>query len=110
MTTFWHINRSIPKGTILGSIVFSAMLNDKQAVVSDRSTLVKFADDLTLSVWIKETQDQTPQEVENIFSWAQNNIMTINLTKTKKTIVKGKVERPFPTLLLILNRKYFFSF
>ena len=79
--------------------MFSAMLNDKQAVVSDRSTLVKFADDLTLSVLIKETQDQTPQEVENILSWAQNDIITINLTKTKEMIVEGKGERPLPTLL-----------
>ena len=93
-----------------GYIVFSAMLNDKQAVVSDRSTLVKFADDLTLSVLIKKTQDQTPQVVENILSWAQNNTITINLTKTKEMIVKCKVERPFPTLILILNRKYFLSF
>lgn len=45
------------------------MLNDIQAVASDRSTLVKFADDLTLSVLVKRTQDQSPQEVENILRW-----------------------------------------
>ena len=49
------------------------MLNDIQAVHSDISILVKFADDLTLSVLVKGTQDQTPGEVENILSWAQNN-------------------------------------
>ena len=48
--------------------------NDIQAVDSDRSTFVKFADDLTLSVLVKGTQDQSPKEVEIIFSWAQNNI------------------------------------
>ena len=37
-------------------------------------TLVKFADDLTLSVLVKGTQDQSPKEVENILSWAQNNL------------------------------------
>ena len=40
------------------------MLHYIQAVDSDRSTLVKFADDLTLSVLVKGTQDKTPPKVE----------------------------------------------
>ena len=40
------------------------MLNDIQAVDSDRSSLVKFADLLALSVLFKGTQDKTPQKVE----------------------------------------------
>ena len=43
-------------------------------MISERPTLVKFADDLTLSVLVNWTQDQSPKEVEIIFSWAQNNI------------------------------------
>ena len=42
----------LPQGTILGPILFSVMLNDIQAVDPDSSTLVKFADDLTLSVLV----------------------------------------------------------
>ena len=38
------------------------MLNDIQAVDSDRSNLVKFADVLALSVLVKGTQDKTPQK------------------------------------------------
>ena len=48
MTTFLPIDRGVPQGTIEGPIRFPVMLNDIQAVDSDRSTLVKFADDLTL--------------------------------------------------------------
>ena len=70
MTTFLPTDRGVAQGTIQGPIRFSVMLNDIQAVASDRSTLVKFADDLTLSVLVKGTQDQTPQEVGNIPSWA----------------------------------------
>ena len=55
--------------------VFCIMLNDIQAVDSDNSTLIKFADDLTL-------------------------IVLLNLTKTKEMIVKGKVERLVPTVTL----------
>ena len=48
MNPFLPINKGVPQGTIQGPIRFSVMLNDIQAVYSDRSTLVKFADDLTL--------------------------------------------------------------
>ena len=46
MNPFLPINKGVPQGTIQGPIRFSVMLNDIQAVDSDRSTLVKFADDL----------------------------------------------------------------
>ena len=49
------------------------MLNDIQAVHSDISILAKFADDLTLDVLVKGTQEQTPREMENTLNWAQNN-------------------------------------
>ena len=88
----------MPQGTILRPILFSVRLNDIQAVDSDSSTLAKFADDLTLSVLVKGNQDQAPQEVQDIFSWAQENLMTINLTRTKEMVVKGKAERPLPTV------------
>ena len=64
MTPFLPINRGVPQGTILGPIPFSVMLNDIQAVNSDRSNLVKFADVIALSVLVKGTQDKTPQKVE----------------------------------------------
>ena len=64
MTPFLPINRDVPQGTILGRNPFSVMMNDIQAVDSDRSNLVKFADVLALSVLVKGTQDKTPQKVE----------------------------------------------
>ena len=48
MNPFLPIAKGVPQGTIQGPIRFSVMLNDIQAVDSDRSTLVKFADYLTL--------------------------------------------------------------
>ena len=71
------LNRGLPQGTTLGPILFYVMLIDIQAVDSDSSTLVKSADDLTLSVLVKRIQDQAPQEVHNIISWAQDNLMTV---------------------------------
>ena len=103
-------NRGVSQGTILGPILFSVMLSDVQAVDSGSSTLAKFADDLTISVLVKEIQDQAPQEVQNILSWAQDNFMTINLTKTTKTkemVFEGKVERPLPTVSLDIKQEEF---
>ena len=69
MNPFLPTDWGVPWGTIQGPIRFSVMLNDIQAVA-----LVTFADDLTLSVLVKGTQDQSPKEVENILSWAQSNL------------------------------------
>ena len=92
---------------LLGPVLFSVMVSDIQAVDSDSSTLDKFADDLTLSIFVKEIQDQAPQEVQNILGWAQDKLMTINLTKTKEMVVKGKVERPLPTVIFDIKQEEF---
>ena len=88
-------------------VLFSVMVSDIQAVDSDSSTLDKFADDLTLSILVKEIQDQAPQEVQNILSWAQDKLMTINLTKTKEMVVKGKIERPLPNVIFDIKQEEF---
>ena len=55
---FFPINRGFTSGHYTGAWSFSVMFqNDTQAVDSDRSTFVKFADDLTLSFMVKGTQD-----------------------------------------------------
>ena len=69
--------------------------------------MVKIADDLTLSALVKGNQDQTPREVENIISWARNNLMTINLTKTEEIVVKGNVERPLPSITFDIKQEVF---
>ena len=69
----------------------------------------KFTDDLTLSVLVKGIKDQAPQEVQNIPSWAWDNLMTITLTETKEMVVKGKVERPLPTVTFNIKQEEFFK-
>ena len=64
-------------------------------------------DDLTSSVLVNEIQAQASLEVQNILSWSQGNLMTINLTKTKEIVAKGKVERPIPTVTLDIKQEEF---
>ena len=47
--------------------------------------------------------------MENKLSWARNNLMTINLTKTKEMVVKGKVERPLPSITFDIKQEVFFK-
>ena len=70
---FFAYKHVCTSGHFPGPILFSVMLNDIQAVHSDISILAKFADDLTLDVLVKGTQEQTPREMENTLNWAQNN-------------------------------------
>ena len=76
-----------------------------RAVDPHSSTLVTFVDDLTLSVLVKGIQDQLPQELQKKFSWALYNLITINLTKTTEMVVKGKVERPLPTVTFNIKQE-----
>ena len=63
MIPFLPINGGKPQVTILGPILFFfVMLNGIQGIHSDRSILVKFPDDLNLSVLVKGTQDQLPMK------------------------------------------------
>ena len=69
--------------------------------------LIKFADDLTLSIMVKGGDDCALVEVENILTWANNNGMTINLTKTKEMFVRGKIGRPFPPVVFDIHQEIY---
>jgi hypothetical protein len=77
------INRGIVQGSVLGPYLFLVMIADLKSL-HNSSCLIKYADDLTLLTSGAETDDVFLTEYNNILTWAQDNQLTINLTKTKE--------------------------
>lgn len=66
---------------------------------NSRTLLVKYADDITLSTYRTINYYCAPEEVDSITKWATENKMSINLTKTKELVVRGRSKAPIPTPL-----------
>ena len=79
------MNRGVPQGTVLAPLLFSIFINDIKAVNTNKNLLVKFADDITVSLPIEATVglDESETEVLSFIEWSENNRMKVNLTKRR---------------------------
>ena len=82
VTNFVNINRGVPQSTVLGPFLFSLMVNDIEVKHPQTNNLVKFADDLTVSVPVASSGDSALDKGTNIENLASNNRMTLNFKKT----------------------------
>ena len=73
------------------------MVNDISPVERNSCQLVKFADDISLSIPIREGLiDTSPLEVNNLINWSTQNNMKLNLKKTWEMVIRGKSKKPVP--------------
>ena len=81
------------------------MINDIKPV-SPSSLLVKFADDITVSIPVRaEDSNIAESEVNSIMEWAEKNQMTLNLNKTWEMLLKSSSLKVPPVPLAIVERK-----
>ena len=66
VTEFASINRGVLQGTVLGPILFSIMVNDIRPVYPESNLLLKYTDELTLSVPVSAHQDHSFIKVNSI--------------------------------------------
>ena len=83
------------------------MINDIKAVNPSGNLLVKYADDISLSIPVgaKLSQADSEIEVKSIMEWAKNNRISLNLGKTWEMLMKGKTEKDQPDPLQYIKRK-----
>ena len=95
------------QGTVLGPILFSPLINDIKAVDTNKNLLVKFANDITVSLPIEANVglDESETEVLSFLEWSEINCMKVNLTETRELLLRGRTARTPPEPLEIIGRK-----
>ena len=80
----------MPKGTVLGPIMFTVMVNDIKAV-NPLNDLSKFADYVAIMAPVYDCEDSIGDEEENMKIWSKKNRMPLNMEKTYEIIARAKV-------------------
>ena len=71
-------------------------MNDITAVSPMNNLLVKYADDITISVLVRQSTDTAAAEVEFMKKWADTNEMSLNFTKTWEMCMHSKTTKLSP--------------
>ena len=59
--------------------------------------MTKYADDITRSIPTgPNVNDSASDEVENFKVWVEENLMKLNLSKTKERVIRGRTTLPPP--------------
>ena len=81
VTSDWKsITSGVPQGSILGPSLFSLVMSDLNCI-SSSTGIVKFADDVTLSIPLYYSGNNVISEIENIFKWSDSVGLKLNFTK-----------------------------
>jgi hypothetical protein len=87
------LNTGAPQGCMLSPLLYSLFTHDCVAR-HDSNTILKFADDTTV-VDLITVNDKTAykEEVRDLAVWCQDNNLSLNMIKTKETLVDYRKRR-----------------
>ena len=86
-----YLNVSFIQGCVLSPLLYSLFTHDCTAL-SDRTLVVKFADDTTVTGFISNNDETSyRRQVNDLVNWCVQNDLLLNVDKTKEmTVVFGR--------------------
>lgn len=106
MSSFILCESGVPQGSILGPLLFSLFINDLPGVLKYCSVHL-FADDVQIyfcsseNFSIPDISHKINFDLNQINSWSESNLLSINPTKTKALLIsKLRIPPDFPNLNL----------
>ena len=84
-----YLSCGVPRGTILGPLLFLLFINDLPNCMSDFEPRV-YADDTHLTYAsnnIHNIQTSLKEDLENVHNWLRANKLTLNMTKTEFMLI-----------------------
>ena len=89
-STLADILAGVPQGSVLGPILFILFFNDIHSIISQRSTIGTFADDLTAWVISERTtiiRKELQLQLNSIQEWSSKWLMQVNVQKTNFLVI-----------------------